>query len=319
MADYAQGQFGLHSATFVDADAASLTLNQLQGRDFDNGLQLMEYVAPGTVDRAISVIMQGNCAMAMRTHDLLSSLQGGISFLTGYNAAQGATFRYQKRASNLVSGTGTVGAFRTPNEHITKTSTGGMILPTSLVVNQNQLATLTMIYMALWTGDRSVLPMVQNSSTSLSGTPAYNSLYTLGPVKLGSDIIEGLQGWELQSGLQFVPRFREGYTFPVEITLNMRLPRLVLKFDSPEIATRVGNLFHAQLGASITAYARRKSGTTGTGNVLDTSSAHMSVATAAGSWQVDSAGVSDHDNASGQVTVLPTGTIVTSYTAAISS
>jgi hypothetical protein len=309
----------LHSAAFVDATPTTLTLNQLQGRDVDNGLRIEEYVAPGTVDRAISLIMEGNFGVAMRTFDLLTAMQGGISFTTGFNAAGGATFRYQKRAPNAVSGTGTVGAFVTGSNHKTKTSTGGMIMPVSLAVSQGQLATLTLAYFAFWTGDRSVLPLVNNNSASLSGTPAHNSTYTLGPVKYGSDYLNGLIGWELQTGLEFVPRLRDGLTYPVDGYIRMRMPRIILKFDTPDIQDQVGRLSHAALGSAITVYARRKSGTTGDGNVSDATSAHVSISAAAGSWKVDPTGVSDHDNAAGQVTILPTGVITTSYAAAITS
>lgn len=310
-------QFSLSSASFdPGGEGSALNLTQLQGRDFDNGLRLEEFIVPGSLDRAITVLMEGNVMVGMRTHDLLTALQGGISPLTAYYAMDGATFRYQKRAKNTVTGEGTYGGFVVADEHRLRTSTRGLIIPQSIAVSQGQLATLTMAYLALWS-NRSVLPLVDAVDQALAAPPAYNSLYTLGPCKLGSDFIDGLIGWEYQTGLRIEPVFRDGLTFPVECHLIERKPSIKLRFNTPDIAAQVGNLFHGALGSALKVFARRKSGTTGDGNVLDASSAHVSHTVAAGSWRVDPAGANGQDSVPGEVTVIPTGTVATSYAAAI--
>lgn len=310
-------QYSLYSSTFTPATGDPLVLNQVSGRSVSNGLRLHEQQLAGAVDRAGTVILAGDPVVGLQTMDLLTALTA-ISLTTGYRAASGAILRYQKRGSDVVSGSGTTGPFTTGSTHRTVTSPKGMLMPTSLSVAQDGLAMLALTYHGYESDDGATRPFTLNTSQALAGTPALNSLYTLGPVKLGASALDGLIGWEFDTGLgAFETRRKNGRTYPNEGKLRSRLARLVLKFDNPEIADSVGSYFHAQLGSTLTAYARKKSLTSTDGNVADDQSSHLSIAIAAGSWKLDDESANDHDDIPGQVSVFVNGTITSSLTAAI--
>lgn len=309
-----------YSAAFGDSVGGDLTFTQMLGMEIGANLRIEEYVVPGTIDRAVNLVMTGEPKIPLRTHDGLFFLQN-VPITTGFRCDEGATFRLQKRAQDLdADGAGTLGAFMSTEAHAKVTSTGGFLCPLSISVSQGQLATFAMEYYAWWTGDRSVLPLVAAFSQALANAPSFNSAYTLGPVKLtgGSPaIIPGVVGWEFQTGLQIVPHWSEGLAFPDFCTLQMRKPRIVLRFETPEPVAQIGNMFKAALGNTITMYLRRKSNTEGHGNVADATTSHASIAVATGSWLPEQVSVNEHDSASLTIPILPTGVVTKSYATAI--
>lgn len=312
--------YSLYSASFDDSDNGELHMTQLLSQEVANGARVEEYVVPGTLDRAVNLLMGAEPRIPLQSHDGLFFLQS-VNLLTGFRCNQGATFRWQKRAQDLDSDdNGTLGAFRSTDDHALTTSTGGFLCPTSIDVSQGQLATFNYDYWPLWTGDRSVLPLVTSFAQALAQAPAFNSAYTLGPIKLTSgtpSLLPGLISWSFQTGLQIVPRYEEGQTFPSTVTLERRTPRIVMQFDTPERITTVGNMFHAAISNTVTLYLRRKSGTTGHGNVADGTGSHASIAVATGTWSPEQLSARDHASARLSVPLLPIGTVTKSYTATI--
>ena len=312
--------YSLYSASFIDGDNGELHMTQLLAQDVANGARVEEYVVPGTLDRAVNLLMGAEPKIALRSHDGLFFLQN-VNLLTGFRCDEGATFRWQKRAQNLdTDGAGTLGAFMAETEHALTTSTGGFLCPTSIDVAQGQLATFNYDYWPLWTGDRSVLPLVTAFSQDLEQTPSFNSAYTLGPIKLTSgspSLLPGLTGWSFQTGLRIVPRIEEGQTFPSTVTLEQRTPRIVMQFDTPERITQIGNMFHAAIANTITLYLRRKSGTTGHGNVADGTGSHAYIDAQTATWSPEQFSAQDHASARLSVPLLPIGTVRKSYTATI--
>jgi len=310
-------QYSLYSGTVLpQGGSPALHLTQLHGRNIDNGLRIEEHILAGTVDRATSLVMEGNPIIGMMTYDLAGAFNGGIGIRHGYNAAGGATFRYQQRASNLVSGSGTVGTFMTGSKHITVTADGGMVMPQRLAFSQGQLGQLDMTFFAQWT-DRSLDPLVLAVDQALAQSPAYSSLFTLGPFMYDGSPIDGCIGWELQCGLGLEPRFREGLTYPVEHLMNTRLPRIVVRFDTPEIAAWVGNLFMAQQQDPIQLFGRRKNPANSDGNYADDATEHLKLSVPGGSWKVDPFGATGTQNVPGQITLVPTGVLELSLASAI--
>lgn len=312
-------QYSLYSSTLTPSSpGTALVLNQITGRDVSAGLRLHELQLAGAVDRAATVILDGDSMVTFRTTDLTTIL-GAVPLTTGFRVDEGAVFRYQKRGADVVSGSGTTGPFTTGSTHRTVTSPKGFLIPVSISAAQNGIASMVLTYYSYESDDGATPPFVLNTSQGLSSAPARNSEFTLGPVTLNDVVLDGLQSWELQSGLNFVTRKKNGRTYPNEGRLISRLPRLVLKFDNPEIADSVGSYFHSQLANTLKVFARKKSLTTTDGNVADDASSHLAITISAGSWKLDDESANDHDDIPGTVTVMPTGTISSSLSAAISS
>lgn len=308
--------YSLYSASFVDTGGlGTLHMNQLEGQDVQPSVRIEEYVVPGTVDRAVNLVMDGDPVIPFRSHDL-AWLLGNIDLTTGAKIGTSATFRYQKRVTMPAAAAGT---FVSGSNHVTVSSNGGLLVPTGISVAHGGLAVASLTYVATWNGDRSVLPLVAAFSQGLSTGPEFNSAYTLGPVRISGADIPGLIGWEFQTGLQIVPRKKEGHTFPTTVFLQTRKPRIVLRFDTPDPISLIGNMFHAPLGGTIQCWLRRKSQDTGHGCVADTTASHAFLEFEYGTWMPEMVSAAGVENAALSVPVLPTSVVTVDDEAAISS
>lgn len=307
------GVYSLYSATFEDAETGSLHLTQLSGYEVQTGVRIEELVLPGTVDRAVNLVMDGDPKAVLRTQDLLTVLQS-IPLTSGLSIDTAATLRYQQRTIMQAAQAGT---FESGSNHAKLTSVGGVLCPMGISVQHGGLAVANLEYWASWLGDPTTSPFELSFSQALAQAPSFTSAYTLGPVTLGATPLEGIIGWDFQTGLEIVPRKYEGWTYPAEFIIRMRKPRVVLQFDNPEPVSSIGDLFHAALGSALKLYLRRKSATTADGNVAAATASHAYIQVTAGSWMGERIAASDHDNASLSVPVLPTGTIASSYATAL--
>lgn len=297
--------YSLYTASLIGG--STITVNQLDGQDIGPDVQLQRYIAPGTVTGAVNVVMGGMPRIALRSKDVAKILTG-ISATVGFPCTSGAVFRFQQRAPN--------GTFKSSTSHVTLTSSLGWAVPTGLQASQGQDAEAMVDYLAHYDGSN--LPLIPAVSADFSGVtaPAHNTLYTLGPMKIGSTFIDGLQGMNLSFGLNITRRVNNGELYPKSAFIKERLPRLTLTSLNHGILSDITSALNSQVSGTIVQFLRKR--TTGSGGfVADATAEHVAITIAAGSWKPDSMGASGTDDGQISVGIDPTGDITVSAASAI--
>jgi hypothetical protein len=301
--------YSLYTASLIHA-GGTLSVDQLDGQDYNPGVNLQRYIPPGSVDPANNSMLMADPRMSFRTRDLANVLDA-ISATAGLVCSGGAVFRFQQRNAE--------GTFKTGGSHITLTSAAGWAVLTGLSASQGQDAEATVQYLANGSGVIGEDPFVAVTNANFSGVdaPAHNTLFTLGPMKIGSTFIEGLQGMQVDFGLQIKRDFHNGEIYPRSSHTETRLPRITMNSLNPAVMSNITSALLGNIGSSIVLFLQKR--TTGDGAIVAHATAeHVAVTIAAGSWRAESIGAAGTGDANVSVGIDPTGTITVSPASAIS-
>ncbi len=302
----AQDRYSIYSASITDGETP-LHLQQLRGTTTTPGTRRAEITPGGAVDRGAVMVAIAEPTIRFESGDLAKIL-AAVSITAGYNAASGATIRAQQRANQ--------GVFTSGSNHVTIASSKGFLMLERIRVSQDDEtgATCELMYHAL-SSDGLTAPLTYAAGQALAQAPAFNSRFFMGPVYLGSSQLAGLQSWECESGVQFMPHRADGDVWASNGSIVLRNPIIRLTFSNLAAIGSVGNLFLAAAGSAIALYARK--GASGGTRVADATAQHCAVAAATGAWGPTDVSVRENNDYTTTIEITPTGTITASVASAI--
>jgi len=297
-------RYSIYSSTFTDG-TTPISLVQVRSTSVQSGSRKSLITPGGAVDRGAIVLSHAEPVIRLETGDLATAL-AGISATTGYNASSGATLRAQQRSDG--------GVFLGAGNHVTVTSSKGFLLPESLSARQDdeQGAALSLLYYPL-SSTGLAAPLTVTASQNLANSPAYTSLFYLGPVYHNGSALPGILGVEIDFGLMYSVVRHDGDVYAREGTIVMRNPSFRISMAELDAAP---DLFNAALAGVLAIYLRK--GSPGGSRVADATTSHVKVSCATGAWSTTDKSVAGLEaDWAANIEALPTGTITVSAASAI--
>src|SRR3990167_6805010 len=197
----------------------------------------------------------------------LGAVLTGVSPTVGLAVSTLAKIQLQARADG--------GAFQSGSNHVTMSSTKGMLIPESIQAQQDDQnpALIQLKYYGLKSGSNP--PMQINVAQALSGSPAVAAAYKLGPVVIDGVILGGVQRSQLNFGLTYQTKRANGDTAPSVGSITKRAATGEITAGNFSLANAGGFGLTACV-VGITAFFLRS-------DQLPASSTHLAVTSPAGS------------------------------------
>jgi hypothetical protein len=300
-------RFAIYTADIVGASGTT-TFNQLHGAGVGMGQNVDEEFTGGSIDRNVSILAEAESKAYLETKDLLKLLTD-VSLTAGLKCTEGALFRGRRRDDS--------GTFSGSNDHLVAASAEGFFCITSLNCRQGVAAEARCEYWALYDGETKPFTLSVSANASGATAPAVNTKYYLGPVKINGTALTDVQSVEIIPGLDVRWIKGDGDVFPRKLAIYLRRPTIRINFTSPQNLNTLGALYLVEK-TNVDVFLRK--GATGdAGRVPDTDANHIRIrASSAAAKPEDFTGQGNDDYTTG-VTILPTGTISSALTEAISS
>jgi hypothetical protein len=300
-------RFGLFPCSLVHAGG---TLNIAQIQDFQQSVNATKdrFYAPGSVDPKAHILANADPQITFGTQDLATYF-AAVSPTVGLALSGAGTFRLQER-SDLS------GVFESGTTHETFTVTGGIVIPARLTASQDDQtgAAIQSTLFPLYNG--STNPIVHNTSVDFAAapTPAFTSEFFMGPVYHNSSEIRGITQVSVDFGITFAPRRVSGQVFATKGAITRRSPVFTFTTLKSDVDAAL-DLFNRAITSSFAIYLWK--GADAGSRVAVGSSVHCKISCTAGVFTSDSVQVSNLDDATTNITVMPTGTIAVSVASTI--
>lgn len=305
----ALNRYGIYPAIF--SGGSTLNLPQLGMAQADPGSTIERVIPSGAVDPAANIVSSGRPTAAIRTLDLKTFFTT-VSPSTGFSCTGGALFHYQQRASG--------GVFSGGSTNIILTSTKGFLLPQRLSANENGPADLTAQYLCLYDGTNIPFTIAASQSLSDAPSPAFASMYFLGPLYVNAAQVEGIIGVNIDFGITASPRTPDGLVWPTHCPIVRRQPVIGVTFLKAEVLpSTLVSFIHAATAGIIACYFKR--GLPGAVRVADASitDSHLKITAASGTYQPAGIEVSGEDDTTVTINILPTAALGVGLAVAIGS
>jgi len=215
--------------------ANAVNIDQIDSVAYDAQTQMALRAA--TVDTAFAAVLAqahrwsvGASALATILAEASGQILTDAMKIDADGEHPGADIWYKQRQN--------LGTFASGSAHTKCTIASGLIVPRTLGVSQSAMASLVLDLLAIW--DETNDPVVVAVDQALSGTPAADEFFTLGPVYLDTTEIEDVQGWNLTSGIAEQLRFGGGRTWPTHVSLRARGPSLTCNVLDVELLSSLG-------------------------------------------------------------------------------
>lgn len=303
------GRFGLYPCSFISGSAVTTNLQQMQNFTITPNATIDRFFAPGAVDPKAHVLAYADAAISFGTQDL-ATYWGIVSPTVGVAlTGAGATFRLQERST-------LDGVWETSTTHETFTCAKGLIVPMSLSAQQDSNTGCVLQSTLFTLHDGSTDPIVHNTGVDFATAPApaFTSEFFLGPVYHNSSEITGITGVEIDFGIKFVPVRTSGQVHATLGAIVQRAP--VIKFTTLKAdATATINIFLRALSGVLAVYLWK--GSDAGSRVAVGTGAHNKISCATGVWSDENISVSDNNDGTVAITVMPTGTLSNSIVSTI--
>ena len=301
-------RFALFPCSAVHA-GGTLNLRQMHGFAAAMGANRTRKRIPGSVDPQATILANADPKIRFQTRDAATYFSAVSPTVGLALSGAGATFRLQERAT-------TSGVFEATATHETYSVAQGIILPVSLSAQQDDENGAVIESECICEYNGAVLPFVKNTGVDFSSvpTPIFNSEYWLGPCYINGAELKGITGTNVQFGITYSTKRTSGLVFPVSGAIVDRLPMLQLTTLKVDV-TSAYNAFLRALGGSCAFYYWQ--GQDAGARYPANSGVHLKVSCAAGSWGEDDISVTDNNDATATITILPTGTLAVSVASPI--
>lgn len=286
----------LHEAyplKLVYAGPTTLYGNQLDNVEVSPGIEALIARAAGSLVPQVIATAQAENKVSFTSADA-ATLLAGISFSAGL-ICTAATLQWEKRLSG--------GAYMGSSNHITMTSTGGLVYPKELTAKQGDKegAKLSLDYCPFWDGTN--LPLVVNTAQALAGTPAANAIHALGPVIFEGAQLLGVQSVSCKSGIEVKAYFADGELFPRTFTINAINPMIEIELNNVGLSSTLTLGTTTALSTGTVCYFQKV--VPGGGRVAIGTAEHISIAATAGAYRLDSVSGSKGEHATLKLTIMP--------------
>lgn len=236
----------VHQATL-----GTLTLRQVLSSSYSSSAQPVIGTASGGLDPAQIYGGQTQQTAELESEDVGSAM--AISnFLTAGLAVSSGTISipWQKRAQGST--------FASGSAHETVSAANGLIVPTSISVQQGGNATISlMVYVRSTDGFTD--PVTVNADQSIS-SETFQGLFGLGPGSVNGNTLTELQGVTINPGITVEPQLANGGQYPTLLHITTRRPTMDFTFrDFADLQANFNASFTT--GTAAVAYLRARSGT----------------------------------------------------------
>lgn len=309
-------RFSGYSA-FFDDGASGLALTQLRSYGTRPNKSMHTVRPSGTIDPAAHLLSSARPVASFQSSDLATILgSGGVSLSAGFDVSDGATFMFRKRLAG--------GAFTSADEHVVQTVEAGFLHLTELSADaeSQEPAMASLEFIAMSASDGSNPLTISNDDQAIPGAlsaPGYVSAFYLGPCYYNSALMPGLVSTRVRPGIGHSARMVDGGAFPrrTASSINSRNPAIELTFLKLDHASAIiTDLVAAAFASTLSVYFQKAS-TNNEGRVAAATAQHIKISAAAGSWGADDISVTDENDATLTVMVMPTGTLSLSAASAI--
>lgn len=191
------------------------------------------------------------------------------------------------RKAKLVDTRETIGS----SEHLMLRAKRCLFHWTGIQAQQGQPATAACRIIPTFDGTNA--PLVGTGSQTIAANLLSEQHYTMGPVKLNGSWIDGVQGWNLDLGVQLNEKTSDGMTYPTFVGIRQHNPVLTVTTPDADFWASPG-----VAGAAVTAllaYLRKKDDDA-TGNLADNTANHIQFSNAE-----NPAGLASVENSSGGI------------------
>jgi len=271
-------RFGIWPAVFN-----AFTMNNLESVNPDSQVQVAAEKAGGATVTGFSHVESNAPTVSLKGRDIKEALVAlDPTSSTKGLVVTSALIQYLKRATPATA------------SHVTLTSTKGFLYVTDFGASQGGKADINCNFAALQNGANE--PLVINTDENLTGLPAINTSFGLGPVKFEGVQLRGVQSWRCRTGIQYVTKPDSGDISPDDGTVDDSSYVLEIDCEQIEIASSASFPNAAPMTLGITAWLKRqKQGSTVFGN---NDPEHIAVSHAAGTYYTQSLDVTKEGDAS---------------------
>ncbi|MDQ3288916.1 MAG: hypothetical protein M3Q42_11800 [Pseudomonadota bacterium] len=301
-------RFSLFPCSFVHA-GGTLDLLQMQGFAANPQAQVSRRYVGGAVDPKAHLLASGKPQVSFGTRDL-ATLLGTVNPLLGLaSAAGGSTFRLQERDEGQ-------GVFLTTATHETLSLAKSHLLVNSLSARQDDAegAIAQCVAHALYDGTNEPILHATGADFSLLTPPAFTSEFFMGPVYHNGVQVAGVTEHSVEFGTQFMPFATDGDIWPRKGYVARRAP--VIKFSTLKVG-QVAALSKSLRALSGTLAIYFWKAVDNAARVAVGSSLHVKVSCATGAWRDDAITVSENDDGTVAIEVLPKGSLTISAVSTI--
>ncbi len=239
-----------HSVKFDTAASVTGWLDEIESTGPDQGVQLFEESAGSETDREFVARRAVEPVMPISTKDLTFLGTCGFSglFISPASGHVGLTAYGREVVNSGVLPT----AIATAN-HLKMLVTDGLLVPLGIQASHNQSAKLSLMLHALLGTTPTysqTAPMVFSASNAIpTGAGAVTKLFTAGPVKYDSVLIQGIMDLGVDFGLQVNKESDSGDVYPSHASILSRMPKIMFTTKDAELIATIGE------GVSISTFA----------------------------------------------------------------
>lgn len=266
------------AASLFDVTFGALTLQQCSSVEFSPNNTILPAYASADVAPSAFYVMRGEPRGRFTSLDV-ETILAGIDEAVGLKVASGTiALPFKVRANGATYASG--------SNHIKLAATDGQLIPLSLGVQQDQLASVNLEAILLST-DGYTAPVSYSGSQAL-GSPAHNADFRLGPTSLNGTTITGVTGWTVNYGITTDIRVTDGEVYPRVIYITRVDPTIDITLENEALVNTYGPQFAAATAAVLSLVKNADGGSI----VALTSLEHIRITAAAGIYDWQNVGAS---------------------------
>lgn len=233
-------RYGIYPAVF---DA--FTLNNLDSVNVTSDVELLVRRAGGDVPTTSSALIGAANSISLASRDVHEVLTNAGPTLAAGGLVVSTLAKTQWRQKG-----------QSGSSHVTATSVGGFLYVTDFGAEQGSSdgADINCVYRALSVAGNP--PLTINTSQAITGSPAVNSSFKLGPVQVKGSAIN-VQGWRLRTGFSYVAKPHSGGIHADAGTVDEEAYTLEIDTDDAGVASILSLGESSAITTGLVAYLRR--------------------------------------------------------------
>jgi hypothetical protein len=277
-------RYGIYPAIFD-----SFTANNLDSVGVSSDVQLLVRRAGGAIPTTSSALIGAANSVALQSRDVNEVLTAASPTSAAGGLAVSTLAKMQWRQKG-----------ESGSAHVTVTSVSGFLYVNDFGAEQSSTegADINFMYRALSASGNA--PLTINTSQALTGSPAVNSSFKLGPLQVKGSTIN-IQRWRLRTGISYVAKPHSGLIHADEGTIDEVAYTLEFDTDDAGVAATLSLGESSSITTGLVAYLRRI-------GQADGNAQHIKVSASAGTYVVENLEGSGTGDATSRVTVTINGT-----------
>jgi hypothetical protein len=241
--------YGLYAVNIINTGtpANSLYVDHIIDWSFSPGVANTIIAADGMVDPTFIAVGSQAPSASFSTLALATVLAScGLDGLA--IESSGADLYLQQYAE---------GATRTAGgTHMRLRVAEGLLVPRAISVSQGGNATLPLELIPTWDGTNN--PVVITTNSALTGTPAVDEVFTLGPISINGAQVEGVLGMTIDPGIQLMAVGADGSIWPKFVAIASRAPSIRVQVADASVLSTFGLYGTAQSASDSKFYLRKR-------------------------------------------------------------